>query len=1056
MVKKSDLRLAFQHVSRLCLGKPVHDSSDGPKWTRQIMDAVRYHQLTPTALGWRNEGTTSKLSAALWSIGIQCGLLWSELHLVLQTVRSWTTDMGSELGFNDFRAEEVYQLCPFLDADDGVGFDSRSHAIHTAPAPGASDSDIDCDVGSSKQPRQHQQGSESPEYDLYDGFADYAFPGSLRVAGFLHIGHGALESVCSELDSWPRIREQMTQVCRMFGNIGSILAFSQTLLVGDCARYRKLFEQEARCPEFLDWRWRSLVRCAWWLLKRETPIRKVWNRKAFEDGITDEKRSKSVEGVRMNLAVITQAIQSEYWWRYLDMLGNNIGALGEELASWMSRCPCHRGLGTSQSEVSRRMKSFMKEYLTDTERREASLPCPLAGKLAPEVALGHHLEFISGKRFSMKLDLLNSLAAGSTSLGQEDVDLIIADFLRAFDRFIVTVQLKLDFTQALPFSLCGLATADEDAAKQHAKKLMAQFDSIAGAASHRAHDRVSVAWLGAGRARSDLEAWSSTEAKLCDFPALELEVAALRFVPLCEWDAERPHSVLKRAVMGKASKGVRASLAMRDREIRCVLRDKVAYTFFQQVFDMHSDIYKLLVELGVTEHPTVLDAIRSRQAENARRASLECTERKEDERITQSFRKHLGALLYHLDPVSQLMKFSDATKFNEKCKRRTQDSDDKFRAKAMRVATLSRLIADQWWQHLQAQLSPGQIVEIPDDVQIHMQELQHFQNSLGHLTADVSMVEEADEIDADVALANRNGEPLKQCFFRIVHANPGAQKLIRRRAGAGQTFNKGDMVLTTVGMREQDGARFVQVFGPSQSCLSVARALPAVFDALRAHDAMLWDVEPQLHYCLSEIPGASHILGDMVRCGAFKEESAMHVPRDDDKSVALTAMQRCGYVVAVRDGGAWYLSAMGICSLSMFQKLSAGMLLCRPADGYEEKPIPAMSNFELLCFLEAKGWTWLPLPPAKGRTPECIVLSEESAPAPRDIYGGFKRAYIHALVIAERDSPSLVRRGYNIILQFQDEEYYKTLVDPDDVMEVACLTLCILLAYPASTDCLLA
>ena len=185
MILKSDLRMAFHSVNRLSLGKQVHDANDGPQWTRQIMDAVRYHQLTPTALGWRNEGTTAKLSASLWSIGIQCGLVWSELRPVLQTVRSWTTDMGAELGFNDYRVEEVCQLCPFLDADDGMRVDGCSQAqIHTAPAAEATDSDIECDVGSSKLPRHRRQESECPEYSLYDGLTEYAFPGSLRVAVF--------------------------------------------------------------------------------------------------------------------------------------------------------------------------------------------------------------------------------------------------------------------------------------------------------------------------------------------------------------------------------------------------------------------------------------------------------------------------------------------------------------------------------------------------------------------------------------------------------------------------------------------------------------------------------------------------------------------------------------------------------------------------------------------------------------------------------------------------------------------------------------------------------
>ena len=186
------------------------------------------------------------------------------------------------------------------------------------------------------------------------------------------------------------------------------------------------------------------------------------------------------------------------------------------------------------------------------------------------------------------------------------------------------------------------------------------------------HDRVSVAWLGSAGVRADLELWSSTEQRLCEFPGLEAEVAALRFVPLCEWEAERPHSVLKRAVMGKASKGVRASLAMRAPEIRDALVDKATHQFFQKVFDMHTDILDVLVELGVEERPTICCALESRKGQG--KADADAGKRTDG--VTQSCRKVLGALLYHLGPISQLTKFKQATAHNDRRKRQLDAVDD--------------------------------------------------------------------------------------------------------------------------------------------------------------------------------------------------------------------------------------------------------------------------------------------------------------------------------------------------------------------------------------------
>lgn len=194
------------------------------------------------------------------------------------------------------------------------------------------------------------------------------------------------------------------------------------------------------------------------------------------------------------------------------------------------------------------------------------------------------------------------LAGVGTALLQQDIDLIVSDFLHGFNKFMALVELKLDFTQALPFAICGLATSNPDVAKQHGKALVDLYDRQP---SPDLHDRVTVAWLDPKHdngLRHDLLRWCNSEQRLDNFPTLELEVASLRFVPLVEWDAERPHSILKRAVMGKASKGIRASLAVRMKEIRQALKDPTARARFVDVFNNHSDIFDVIAELGLSDH----------------------------------------------------------------------------------------------------------------------------------------------------------------------------------------------------------------------------------------------------------------------------------------------------------------------------------------------------------------------------------------------------------------------------------------------------------------------
>ena len=454
--------------------------------------------------------------------------------------------------------------------------------------------------------------------DIFGAFEGegFAFPGSLRVAGFMHIGHNALHHICESLPNWEGVKELMVQLCRLFNNPGSILAFSETVLVGDMARHKRHFQESARCPDFIDWRWRSLVHCAEWLLRREAVIRSCWNRQAFQTGYAEENTQKKSTGVRLNLDLVSEACASEFFWRYLDMLTNHVGMLGEDLSLWFSSCPCHRDLAGSQAAVSRKLKAYMKDQLTEKEKRSSVLQCPMSGKCAPEVALGRHIAFLRGRRFQGKQALLTALAGVGVAMAQGSVDTIIADFLQGFDKLIAVIELKLDFTQALPFALCGLAACDQDDAKKHGKEFLNSYDQNP---RPELHDRVTVAWLDASHEnglRADLRRWCHSERPLADFPALELEVAALRFVPLVEWDAERPHSIMKRAVMGKASKGVRASLSVRLREIRDAMGDPLARERFVKVFDCHSDIFEIISELGLADHSVITQAIRPRAPPN--------------------------------------------------------------------------------------------------------------------------------------------------------------------------------------------------------------------------------------------------------------------------------------------------------------------------------------------------------------------------------------------------------------------------------------------------------
>eukprot|EP00974_Lingulodinium_polyedra_P132288 11221152-Lingulodinium_polyedra.AAC.1 len=177
------------------------------------------------------------------------------------------------------------------------------------------------------------------------------------------------------------------------------------------------------------------------------------------------------------------------------------------------------------------------------------------------------------------------------------------------------------------------------------------------------------------------------------------------------------------------------------------------------------------------------------------------------------------------------------------------------------------------------------------------------------------------ELVADAsALKGLSGPQVQKGFFKVIHSNPGAQKLLRRRAGAGQTLAKGDIIFSHVGMIKHCGSHFVPTF-VSSSTLSVVTGMQGAFHDLRQHGAKAWDVEPAVCYWLPGIngPEAEAALGDLVRSGAYNSEGAMLVPPHDGVRLAvLSEMRRSGYAQeCVARQGYWYLTGVGLSSLQL-------------------------------------------------------------------------------------------------------------------------------------------
>ena len=119
----------------------------------------------------------------------------------------------------------------------------------------------------------------------------------------------------------------------------------------------------------------------------------------------------------------------------------------------------------------------------------------MAGKRAPEVALGHHLDYLRQRNHLKGTSLRQRLTKVKNPISHRDLAKNLKDFDTGFNGIIAYVALKLDMTQAEPFNVVGFAAWDEAAAKAHAQVVTARFDMVPALA---VHDRIAVVRLSYG------------------------------------------------------------------------------------------------------------------------------------------------------------------------------------------------------------------------------------------------------------------------------------------------------------------------------------------------------------------------------------------------------------------------------------------------------------------------------------------------------------------------------------------------------------------------------
>eukprot|EP00971_Amphidinium_carterae_P204819 4064859-Amphidinium_carterae.1 len=189
----------------------------------------------------------------------------------------------------------------------------------------------------------------------------------------------------------------------------------------------------------------------------EAIIQNVWSKARFlaeaRDGQTpDAVEIKDDYGVRLDLDVVDTAIRGSFFWLYLEMLVECLANVVDKISDWFSSCPCHAESGKTQDEITKKLRRAWKfKFGTST-----AVVCPMAGKRAPELALGACTSLLQ----QCGRDVKHLVMESASTLNADERDIVMQDFETGVQRLVATLVLKLDFTSALPFALCGLAALD--------------------------------------------------------------------------------------------------------------------------------------------------------------------------------------------------------------------------------------------------------------------------------------------------------------------------------------------------------------------------------------------------------------------------------------------------------------------------------------------------------------------------------------------------------------------------------------------------------------------
>ena len=214
--------------------------------------------------------------------------------------------------------------------------------------------------------------------------------------------------------------------------------------------------------------------------------------------------------------------------------------------------------------------------------------CPLKGLRGPALAAGDHLHILQDLA-QMSQDRLEQ--KDRVFLRLEDWEEVVGDMNTLIAAIDAILRTKTSCWGTLPYVLTGLSHPDEEKARSCAVKAVELWESTP-AAARPTLDNTSILFLSGDGGQSIREFASGAIARDGLPRNIKMEIAKLRFIPVCERIIERQHSLINKAG-GRGKMGpLKASLAIRATALfeRSIVKNPDILEKFIKHFDVARDV----------------------------------------------------------------------------------------------------------------------------------------------------------------------------------------------------------------------------------------------------------------------------------------------------------------------------------------------------------------------------------------------------------------------------------------------------------------------------------